>query len=135
MNLNTHTTFQPSGTTAESRYTGSVAGLTADNSFCVQRFSGEIDMASAADFAAALDRVLSGRPECVVLDMSRISFFGTSGLPILARFASDAADLHIPVAMVCPRVVARPLEACRLTDFIAVYETVEAAGTALNAPR
>lgn len=132
MNLNTQTTFQPSRTVEKSTDNGSTRGLTAENSFCVQRFSGEIDMASAADFAAALDRVLGGKPECVVLDLSRISLFGTSGLPILARFASDAADLHIPIAMVCPRVVARPLAACGLTDFIAVYETVEDAGTALN---
>lgn len=133
MNLDTQTTFQPSHTAAEARHRTSTAGLRADNSFCVQRFSGEIDMDSAADFAAALDRVISRDPECVVLDMTGIGFFGASGLPVLARFASDAADLHIPVAMVCPRVVARPLEACGLTDFIAVYETMEDAGNALSA--
>ncbi|WP_164473827.1 STAS domain-containing protein [Gordonia insulae] len=107
--------------------------LTASKTFCVQQFSGEIDMANAADFAAALDRVAGRHPECVVLDLLHVTFMSAAGLAILDRFCADAADSHIPVAVACDRSVARPVEACGLDGTIALFDSVTAASAKLSA--
>ncbi|MEE3852911.1 STAS domain-containing protein [Gordonia sp. LSe1-13] len=135
MNLTTQTTFQPSHDETTGRSKVSDNSLTATKSFCVQRFSGEIDMQTAPDFAAALDRVLTQGPECVVLDLSGVGFVGASGLSILARFASDAAAQHMPVAVVCRRSVARPIEACQLDEMVSLHTSVDEAGSALAGHR
>ncbi|MFW0786453.1 STAS domain-containing protein [Gordonia sp. CPCC 206044] len=106
--------------------------MTASKSLCLQRFSGDIDVQSAADFAAALDRVAGQRPEGVVLDLSRVEFLNASGLAILARFCVDAERSRMPVAVVGGRVVARPIEACELDTTIELFESVDEAGSALG---
>ncbi|MYR08197.1 STAS domain-containing protein [Gordonia sp. SID5947] len=101
----------------------------------MQRFSGDIDMQTIADLAAALDRVLGRKPDCVVLDLSRVHFLSASGLAILSQFGSDAADQAIPVAVVAKREVARPIEACGLVGVLPIYASVEEAGSDLTESR
>jgi anti-anti-sigma factor len=140
MTLNTHISFRssPESSDAPGTYGNQSTprhverSLTASKPFSVQRFSGDVDMQSTADFAAALDRVLWRKPECVVLDLTRVDFLSASGLAILAQFCADADEHDIPVAVVGGRQVARPIEACHLDTTFGVYETVDEAGTALT---
>ncbi len=101
-------------------------------SYCVQRFSGSVDRETAADFAAALDRVARDRVHGVVLDLSAVNFFGTVGLVLLQTFVDDAATRSIPVVLVGERTISRPLELTGMADFIRVFETVDEAGRTLT---
>ncbi|QMU21315.1 STAS domain-containing protein [Gordonia rubripertincta] len=101
-------------------------------SYCVQRFSGSVDRETAADFAAALDRVVRDRVHGVVLDLSAVNFFGTVGLVLLQTFVDDAATRSIPVVLVGERTISRPLELTGMADFIRVFETVDEAGRTLT---
>ena len=101
-------------------------------SYCVQRFSGSVDRETAADFAAALDRVVRDRVHGVVLDFSAVNFFGTVGLVLLQTFVDVAATRSIPVGLVGERTISRPLELTGMADFIRVFETVDEAGRTLT---
>ncbi|ROZ89152.1 STAS domain-containing protein [Gordonia sp. OPL2] len=129
MTLNAHVSYRSADVPAVVRQAG--RNLSAGRMYCVQRFSGDIDMLSAADFTAALDRVLSGRPEGVVLDLSAVDFLSASGLAILSRFCDDAKSHDIPVAVVGGRMVTRPIEVCGLTASCHVFDTVGEAGAAM----
>jgi anti-anti-sigma factor len=106
--------------------------LVSPNSYCVQGFSGSVDRDSAADFVAALDRVLRGPVDGIVLDFSGLNFFGTVGLVLLRSFVDDAGKQGIPVALVGGRSVTRPLEICGMAPYVPVFDTVEDAGRALS---
>ena len=56
--------------------------------------SGELDLASAAEFERALGRALSARPAKMVLDLSDLSFLDSCGLRALltAQRACEEAD-------------------------------------------
>ncbi|MDL9946530.1 STAS domain-containing protein [Gordonia sp. ABSL11-1] len=129
MTLNAHVSFRSADVSAVARQAG--RNLVAGRMYCVQRFTGDIDMQSAADFTAALDRVLAGRPEGVVLDLSGVDFLSASGLAILSRFCTDAESHGIPVAVVGGRTVTRPIEACGLAGTCHVFDTVGEAGAAM----
>ncbi|OLT51288.1 hypothetical protein BJF87_16450 [Gordonia sp. CNJ-863] len=101
-------------------------------SYCVQRFSGSVDRETAADFAAALDRVARDRIHGVVLDFSAVNFFGTVGLVLLQTFVDDAAKRSTPVVLVGERTVSRPLEICGMAGRVRVFETVDEAGRTLT---
>ena len=105
--------------------------LRSPKSYCVQGFSGSVDRDSAADFAAALDRVISGTVDGIVLDFSKISFFGTVGLVLLRSFIDDAGKRAIPVVLVGGRSITRPLELCGVAPFVRTYAAIEDAGRAL----
>ena len=56
--------------------------------------SGELDLASAAEFERALERTLRARPARIVLDLSNLSFLDSCGLRVLltAQRACEEAD-------------------------------------------
>jgi anti-anti-sigma factor len=101
-------------------------------SYCVQGFSGSVDRDSAADFAAALDRVISGPVDGIVLDFSGLNFFGTVGLVLLRSFIDDAGRRFIPVVVVGGRSVTRPLELCGMAPYVKTFDTLDEAGRALT---
>ncbi|WP_238418818.1 STAS domain-containing protein [Gordonia sp. 'Campus'] len=106
--------------------------LVSPNSYCVQGFSGSVDRDSAADFVAALDRVLRGPVDGIVLDFSGLNFFGTVGLVLLRSFVDDAGKQGIPVVLVGGRSVTRPLEICGMAPYVRVFDVIEDAGRALT---
>ncbi|MFE0749064.1 STAS domain-containing protein [Gordonia sp. NPDC058843] len=101
-------------------------------SYCVQGFSGSVDRDSAADFAAALDRVISGPVDGIVFDFSGLNFLGTVGLVLLRSFIDDAGARSVPVVLVGGRSVTRPLELCGMDSYVRTFETIEDAGHALT---
>ncbi|KSU61200.1 MULTISPECIES: STAS domain-containing protein [Gordonia] len=106
--------------------------LVSPKSYCVQGFSGSVDRDSAADFAAALDRVISGPVDGIVLDFSGLNFFGTVGLVLLRSFIDDAGRRFVPVVLVGGRAVTRPLELCGMAPYVKTFESIEDAGRALT---
>ena len=49
--------------------------------------TGEWDIAGASAVRRAIAAALDGRPECVVLDLSRLTFIDSSGLHVTDQFA------------------------------------------------
>ncbi|MHC3004638.1 STAS domain-containing protein [Gordonia sp. GN26] len=120
------------GVAAESAARTSTRRFDTAKSYCVQRFSGSVDRETAADFAAALDRVAKDQVHGVVLDLSAVSFFGSVGLVLLQTFADDSATRAVPIVLVGGRTVSRPLEVAGMADRVRVFETVDEAGRTLT---
>lgn len=67
----------------------------------VVRVSGEVDMATAPVLAEALDRAFTGgNPARVVVDLTGVSFFASSGLALLAQTSARARDTATDVVVV-----------------------------------
>ena len=90
--------------------------------------SGEIDMSSRDAVERVLTRTVDGRPDSVVIDLSDVTFFGSSGLQMLAETRARAAASEVPLRLVASsRKVLRPLELAGMTAVFPVYATVAAA--------
>jgi anti-anti-sigma factor len=76
---------------------------------------GECDLAQRDDLRAAIGRVLAGRPECLVLDLSRLSFIDSSGIHVMIELSERAARARCRL-LICPgpRAVQRVFELCGL---------------------
>jgi anti-sigma B factor antagonist len=59
------------------------------NGECVLALTGELDMATAPDFAAALDPLLQHGPDEVIIDLSAVSFLDSSGIAVLVTGQQD----------------------------------------------
>jgi anti-anti-sigma factor len=91
----------------------------------VVHISGEIDMTSRDAVERVLNRTVDNRPEAVVVDLSAVTFFGSSGLQMLAEARAHATAHEVPLRLVASsRKVLRPLEITGMTTLFAVYASV-----------
>jgi anti-sigma B factor antagonist len=91
----------------------------------VVHVSGEVDMISRDAVERVLSRAVDGHPEAMVIDLSDVTFFGSSGLQMLAETRAHAAASHVPLRLVASsRKVLRPLEITGMTVAFTVYDTV-----------
>jgi anti-sigma B factor antagonist len=91
----------------------------------VVHVSGEVDMTSRDAVERVLTRAVDGRPEAVVVDLSEVTFFGSSGLQMLAEARAHAAANQVPLRLVAAsRRVLRPLEITGMTTAFRVYPSV-----------
>jgi anti-sigma B factor antagonist len=78
--------------------------------------SGEIDIISAPALRSALMPALDDA-ELVVLDLSEVSFLGSTGLAVLVEAREQAQNRSGELRLVCAsRIVARALEATGLRE-------------------
>ncbi len=107
---------------------GSVAVVTVD---------GELDLHTARDLMTSVDDVLA-EPDLdgVVIDLTGVSFLGSSGLGTLAELATRApasrrpGDSPVPVRLVSKpdnRAVIRPWETMNLQQILPLHADVDAA--------
>jgi len=99
--------------------------------------SGELDLHTARDLMVAVDDAMTGAGvEAIVIDLSAVSFLGSSGLGTLAELATRAPasgrpDEHpVPVRLVSPqdnRAVVRPWEVMHLQPILPLYPDVPSA--------
>ncbi|HWE33634.1 MAG TPA: STAS domain-containing protein [Solirubrobacteraceae bacterium] len=72
---------------------------------------GEWDLASVAAARETITRVLDARPECVVLDLSRLEFIDSSGLHAIVELSKCAAAQNTRLVIIPgPRAVQRLFE-------------------------
>src|SRR5258705_13752261 len=57
---------------------------------CVLTVRGDIDLASASDFEAALRGALDGSPSSIMIDLTELSFIDSSGLRVLVSLSKEA---------------------------------------------
>jgi len=54
--------------------------------------AGEIDLLAEPSLQAHLSALLANRPECIVIDLSQVSFMGATGLSVLVKAGHAAAQ-------------------------------------------
>jgi anti-sigma B factor antagonist len=95
----------------------------------VLHIEGEVDLLTTPNLSAEITKLLTDNPSAaVVLDLSGVTFFGSSGLAMLIKAADTAAEGNVRLMLVASnRAVLRPLEVTTTTALFAIYATVEAA--------
>ena len=85
---------------------------------------GEWDLSTHIATRQAVGRALGTRPERLVLDLSRLSFIGSSGVQAVISFVTRTERLNIQLLIVpAPQAVQRIFEICHLTDRLPFTKT------------
>jgi anti-anti-sigma factor len=102
------------GVTADRRGIASEQGTTS-----TIEFEGEWDLSQRAVTADAIARALDGRQECLLLDLSRLSFIDSSGVHVLIDASSRCAEQGARLVIIPgPRAVQRVFEICGLIEVL-----------------
>jgi anti-anti-sigma factor len=82
-------------------------------------FDGEWDLAQRAEARDAVAHVLERRPECLVIDLSRLSFIDSTGIHILIETHERCIEQETHLVIVpSPGAVQRVFEICGLTGIL-----------------
>ncbi|MET1071014.1 MAG: STAS domain-containing protein [Umezawaea sp.] len=99
----------------------------------VLRMTGEIDMSNSDALREQVVEALDEGTPALVLDMSEVTFFASSGIAALAHAREYGKQLGgRPVHVVASRSVRRSLEATAMDQLLPLHPTLE---DALNAVR
>ncbi|MCE7000943.1 STAS domain-containing protein [Saccharothrix sp. S26] len=94
---------------------------------------GEIDMACEKPVRAVLTSLLDDRPAGLVVDLTRVDFFGSSGIQLLVEAVASAERRGVALAVATDRrAVLRPLEITLIIETVEIHPTL---GDALAALR
>ena len=95
---------------------------------------GEIDMACEKPVRAALAAELDRRPAGLVLDLTEVDFFGSSGIQLVVEAVAVAERRGVALAVATDRrAVLRPLEITHVIQAVDVHPTLANALAALRA--
>lgn len=96
-----------------------VLGSSADG--CTLRVVGEIDLATAGLLRRRVMEQLEQRPSVLALDLSAVSFLGSSGLAVLVEVRTEAQRRDVLLQLITnSRAVLRALTATGLIDLFDV---------------
>lgn len=85
---------------------------------------GEWDLAQQPRARKAISAILDRGPECVVLDLSQLSFIDSSGIHNMIELHSRCQQQRIHLVIIPgPRAVQQPFEICGLNDQLPFLET------------
>lgn len=94
--------------------------------------AGEVDMVTTPHLRSGVQERLEAQPPVLVLDLTGLSFLGSSGLAVLVEALETSRAQGTSLRLVAnSREVIRPLEATGLTELFATYPDLD---TALVAP-
>lgn len=83
------------------------------------QLDGECDLAHQQALRKASREVLDGRPECVVLDLGRLSFIDSSGVQVVVELSRRAARENVRLVIIPgSRAIQRVFEICGLTPVL-----------------
>lgn len=86
--------------------------------------SGEVDLLTVRRLHDSMQRTLAEMPRLLVVDLTGVSFFGSSGLAVLAEFRQVAGS-HTELRVVATGPALRALQVTGLTDIFAVHPNLE----------
>ncbi len=89
---------------------------------------GELDMLTAPELARRIKDATRFSPAYLVLDLSQVTFLGSSGLQVLVNAIPRDDSPHNELHLVVPlghRTVRRPLELIGVQNVIYVHHSVE----------
>jgi anti-sigma B factor antagonist len=89
---------------------------------------GEVDMETAEPMSEALLREVDRRPSAVVVDLTTVDFFGSTGIRILVSASRHAEDHGVDLVLAANKpIVVRALHVTEVDKLIAVHPTVDEA--------
>jgi anti-anti-sigma factor len=89
--------------------------------------AGDVDLRTAAQFLDAVLKIIDEHPSILVIDLAAVTFFGSSGLAVLAHAQCAAGDqIQLRVVAAGP-VTRRPLQVTGLDRELAIHPTRQAA--------
>lgn len=78
---------------------------------------GEWDLTTQIAAREAIGRALACRPECLVLDLSRLTFMDSSGVHAVTSLVTRTDRLNVRLSIVpAPKAAHHIFEICHLTD-------------------
>ncbi len=90
--------------------------------------AGEVDMVTTPQLRDRVQKQIEEQPGVLVLELSGVSFLGSSGLAVLVETLEECRAQEIGLRLVCSsREVVRPMEATGLTELFEVYSDLETA--------
>jgi anti-sigma B factor antagonist len=98
--------------------------------------AGEVDLSTCESIRETLRVLLDHRPLALVLDLTAIDFFGSSGVAILVETVERTARAGVAFAVAADRdCVLRPLRVTTVDGFVGVYpDTATALRAVESAP-
>jgi anti-anti-sigma factor len=82
-------------------------------------FEGEWGLAECDGARAGVERVLERGPQCLVLDLSRVSFIDSSGIHVVVTAAKRCGEGNVHIVIIPgPPQVQRVFEICQLTTML-----------------
>jgi anti-sigma B factor antagonist len=92
--------------------------------------AGELDMLSTPMLAEQISQEFAGGPQHLILDLSEVSFLGSSGLQVLAQAQETARAATVSLRLVCcSHAVLRPIEVTGLAYSLDIRPTLADAVT------
>jgi anti-anti-sigma factor len=90
--------------------------------------AGEVDLTTCESISETLRTLLDHRPPALVLDLTAIDFFGSSGIAVVVETIERTAREGVAFAVAADRAcVLRPLRVTTVDSFVGVYpDTVTA---------
>lgn len=96
----------------------------------VVQVAGEVDAHTAPEMQNVLEHALAARTRLVVVDLSQVRFLGCAGLTVLVEARRRAEQRTWLRVVATGRVTRRPLSLTELDQYLAVYDSLDAALTA-----
>jgi anti-anti-sigma factor len=93
----------------------------------IVQVAGEVDLLTAPRMSRALDHATSTCPRLVVVDLSKVKFLSGAGLSVLEAAHRRAEGRTCLRVVATGRVTLRPLRITNLDQYLALYESVDAA--------
>jgi anti-sigma B factor antagonist len=85
---------------------------------------GEWDLAQQPTVRSAIQTALQSHPECVLLDLSQLSFIDSSGIHNVLELQSRCVTQNAHLAIIPgSRAVQRPFEICRVAERLPFVES------------
>lgn len=109
-------------------FSENAARTTAADAPTVLRIEGEIDMSNSDELRRRFVEAVDGGARTVVLDLSEVTFFASSGIAALAHareYGKQSGDR--PVHVVASRSVRRSLEATAMDRILPLHATLDEA--------
>ena len=89
--------------------------------------AGEVDMLTAAQLEQTIRAALDGRPQTLVVDLSKVEFLASAGMNVLLSTREVAGQVTRFQVVATGNATLRPLQIAGLTEYIAVFESLDAA--------
>jgi anti-anti-sigma factor len=87
--------------------------------------TGDVDLATAPSLGEAISRELAVTSRRLILDLTRVSFLGSTALFVLVQARDAALQANVELRLVCNApVVLRPLQLTGLDKLFAISETL-----------
>jgi anti-anti-sigma factor len=89
--------------------------------------SGEVDMLTAPQLAEAIHNALAGRPEALVVDLSKVEFLASAGMTVLLTAQADVVPPTRFAVVAEGPATSRPIKLMGIDTVLPLYSTLDSA--------